>query len=117
MCCPTASSPACHRLWPSPLLWLASSAKRACTVTRIWAWLVAALGIITAALLYMTGQRDKAKAQAKQAKVALRASEASRDVDTAARKAQEQARDSAQEAQREADERPDDRRPTGTLRR
>jgi len=86
-------------------------------VTRVWAWLVAALGIITAALLYMTGQRDKAREQAKAARVNLQASEATREVDATARKAQEQARDSAQEVQREADERPDDRRPDGHLRR
>ena len=86
-------------------------------MTRVWAWLVAALGIITAALLYMTGQRDKAREQAKAARVNLQASEATREVDATARKAQEQARDSAQEVQREADERPDDRRPDGHLRR
>lgn len=86
-------------------------------MTRVWAWLAAAIGILAAALLYMTGQRDKAKAQAKRARVNLQASEASREVDTAARKAQEQARTKTAEVQREADSRPDDRRPSGTFRR
>ena len=86
-------------------------------MTRVWAWLVAALGIITAALLYMTGQRNKAREQVKAARVNLQASEASREVDATARKAQEQARTKSAEVQREADERPDDRRPSGHLRR
>ena len=86
-------------------------------MSRVWAWLVAALGILAAALLLVMGQRDKAREQVKQAKVTLAASEMRREVDATARKAQEQARDKAQEVQREADERPDDRRPTGNLRR
>lgn len=86
-------------------------------MSRLWAWLVAALGFLAAALLLVMGQRDKAREQVKQAKVTLAASEMRREVDATARKAQEQARDKAQEVQREADERPDDRRPTGNLRR
>ena len=86
-------------------------------MSRLWPWLIAALGFLTAALLLVTGQRDRAKEQAKAARVALQTSEASRDVDAAARKAQQQSRDKAQEVQREADERPDDRRPDGNLRR
>jgi Flp pilus assembly protein TadB len=84
---------------------------------RVTGYLLAALGILAAALLYMTGQRDKAKAQAKAARVNLQASEASREVDATARKAQEQARQQSAEVQRDADDRPDDRRPSGTLRR
>jgi hypothetical protein len=86
-------------------------------VSRLWAWLVAALGILAAALLLVTGQRDRAREQAKAARISLQASEMSREVDATARKAQQQARNQAQEVQREADDRPDDRRPSGTLRR
>lgn len=86
-------------------------------MSRLWGWIAAGIAILAAALLYMTGQRDKAREQAKQARVSLQASEASREVDAAARKAQEQARTESAEVQREADDRPDDRRPTGHLRR
>lgn len=86
-------------------------------MSRLWPWVIAALGFLTAALLLLTGQRDKAKEQAKAARVALQASEINRDVDATARKAQQQSRDNAEEVQREADERPDDRRPDGNLRR
>ena len=84
---------------------------------RLWGWIAAGASLLVAALLLVMGQRDQARAKAKAAKVSLQASEASREVDAAARKAQAQARDSAQEVQREADDRPDDRRPTGHLRR
>lgn len=86
-------------------------------MSRVWAWLVAALGILAAALLYMTGQRNKARREVKKAKTSLAASELSREVDATARKAQEQARTRAKEVQSEDDDRPDDRRPSGNLRR
>ncbi|MGM0783885.1 MAG: hypothetical protein ACQEUM_07220 [Pseudomonadota bacterium] len=86
-------------------------------MSRLWGWIAAAFAVMAAALLYMTGQRDKAKEQAKQARVSLQASEAARDVDAAARKAQTQAREKTAEVQREDDDRPDDKRPSGNLRR
>jgi len=86
-------------------------------MSRLWGWIAAAFAILAAALLYMRGQRDKAREHVKQARVNLQASEASREVDAAARKAQAQARTDSAEVQREADDRPDDRRPTGNLRR
>lgn len=86
-------------------------------MSRLWAWLVAALGILSAALLLMIGQRDRAREQAKAARVALQSSEIGREVDATARKAQQQARQETAEVQREADDRPDDRRPDGHLRR
>jgi len=84
---------------------------------RVTAWLVAALGILAAALLHMVGQRDKARDKAKAARVSLQVSEASREVDATARKAQEQARTKSAETQRQADDRPAAQRPTGNLRR
>lgn len=86
-------------------------------MSRLWPWLIAGLGFLVAALLLVTGQRDKAREQLKSTRVALQSSEASREVDATARKAQQQAREESAEVQREADERPDDRRPDGHLRR
>lgn len=84
---------------------------------RVTAWLVAALGILSAVLLYVVGQRDKARDKAKAARVSLQVSEASREVDATARKAQEQSRTKSSEVQREADDRPSAERPSGTFRR
>ncbi len=86
-------------------------------MSRLWGWVAAAFAILGAALLYMMGQRDRAREQTKRAKVSLQASEASREVDVAARKARAQARTESAEVQREADTRPDDQRPTGSFRR
>jgi len=86
-------------------------------LSRLWGWVVAAFAILGAALLYMVGQRNKARETAKRARVAVQASEANRDADAAARKAQEAARQQSQEVQREADERDSGTRPGGDLRR
>ena len=86
-------------------------------MSRLWSIVLAGLGLLIVGLLLVAGQRDRAREQLKSVQVALQSSEASREVDAAARKVQQQARDSAQEVQREADERPDDRRPSGHLRR
>lgn len=86
-------------------------------MNRLWGWIAFAFAVMTAALLYMAGQRDKAKEKTKQARVALQSSEANREADNVARRAQEQARQQAAETQREADDRPTGTRPTGNLRR
>lgn len=86
-------------------------------MSRLWGWVAAGFGFMVAALLLVAGQRDKARAKAKQARVDLQASQANREADTVARQAQEKARQEAAEVQREADDRPDDQRPTGPLRR
>ena len=86
-------------------------------LSRLWGWVVAAFAILGAALLYMVGQRNKARETAKRARVAVKASEANRDADHAARKAQEAARAQSEEVQREADERDSGTRPSGDLRR
>ena len=86
-------------------------------MNRLWGWIVAAFAILGAALLYMTGQRNKARETAKRARVAVQTSEANRHADHAARKAQEAARAQSKEVQREADERDSGTRPSGTLRR
>jgi hypothetical protein len=86
-------------------------------VSRLWGWLAFAITLLGSALLYMTGQRNKARETAKRARVAVQASEANRQADHAARKAQEAARAQSKEVQSEADERDSGTRPSGTLRR
>ena len=86
-------------------------------LSRLWGWVVAAFAILGAALLYMVGQRNKARETAKRARVAVQTSEANREVDHAARKAQEAAREKSAEVQREADDRDSGTRPSGNLRR
>lgn len=86
-------------------------------MNKLWSIIVAAFGLLGAALLYVAGQRDRAREKTKQARVALQVSEASREIDNTARKAQEQARQKAAETQREADERPTGTRPDGHFRR
>lgn len=86
-------------------------------MSRLWGWVVAAFAVLGAALLYMAGQRNKARETAKRARVAVKTSEANRDADHAARKAQEAARAESKEVQHEADERPSSKRPDGNLRR
>ena len=86
-------------------------------MNRLWGWIVAAFAILGAALLYMVGQRNKAREAAKRARVAVQTSEANRQADHAARKAQEAARAQSKEVQSEADERDSGTRPSGHLRR
>lgn len=86
-------------------------------MSKLCGWLAGAFGLLLAALLYVVGQRDKAREQAKRARVAVKASEANRDADHAARKAQEAARAQSEEVQREADDRDSGTRPSGELRR
>ena len=86
-------------------------------MSRLWAWLAVGVGLLLAALMLVIGQRDRAREKAKQARVNLQSSEASRAVDATARKAQEAARAQSKETQREADKRDSGTRPSGNLRR
>ena len=86
-------------------------------MTRLWAWLAAGVGLLLAALMLVIGQRDRAREKAKQARINLQSSEASRAVDATARKAQESARAQSQEVHREADKRDSGTRPSGEFRR
>lgn len=86
-------------------------------MTRLWAWLVAALGFMAAALLLVIGQRDRARQQARQAQAGWRAADAARDAEQTLDRAREAARRQAEEVRRDAEDRPDDHRPGGHLRR
>lgn len=86
-------------------------------LNKLWGWVVAAFGIMAAVLLFVIGQRDKARNQAQKTAIDLQAREAMQDVERAADRAREQARSNAAEQQRSADERTKETRPTGTFRR
>lgn len=86
-------------------------------MSRLWGWIVAAFTFLGAALLLAIGQRNKARETAKRARVVVQTSEANREADAVARRAQESARAKSNEVQREADDRDSDTRPSGELRR
>lgn len=86
-------------------------------VTKLWAWVAAAFGLMGAALLYVSGQRDRAREAASRAKAEAKSKSAIIDVERAIDAARAQARTQSKETQREAEERPADERPTGTFRR
>lgn len=86
-------------------------------MSRLWGWVVAAFTFLGAALLLVIGQRNKAREQVKRARVAAKTSEANREADAAARRAQEAARAQSAGVQREADDRDSGTRPSGELRR
>lgn len=90
-------------------------------MSNLWAkitgFLLMIIGLLGAALLYTSGQRDRAKEAASRAKAEAKSKsavlEAERAIDTAKAKAREQ----SNEVQREADQRPKGQRPSGNLRR
>ncbi len=79
--------------------------------------LVMIIGLLGAALLYVIGQRDKARVKTKNVTTKYKVSEATRDAERTIERARTQARTQSAEVQREAQERPASERPTGTLRR
>jgi len=86
-------------------------------LNKLWGWIAAAFGLLVALLLFVIGQRDKARAKADKVSIELQAREAMQDAERATSKAREQARSKAAEQQRNADERNEETRPTGTFRR
>lgn len=84
---------------------------------RVWGWVVAAFGMLGAALLYVAGQRNRAREAAARAKAEAKGREIVQDVENAIDRARTQARERTVEGQREADERPDGERPKGYFRR
>lgn len=86
-------------------------------MSKLWGWVVAAFGLLGAALLHVAGQRDRAKEAAARAKAEAKSREAVREAERAIDKARAEARTRSSEVQRESDSRPDDDRPTGHFRR
>jgi hypothetical protein len=87
----------------------------------IWAKAVGALlmiiGLMGAALLFVSGQRDRAKEATSRAKAEAQSKSAVMDAERAIDTARAQAREQSAEVQREAENRPADKRPTDSFRR
>jgi len=75
------------------------------------------IAILGAALLFTSGQRDRAKEAAQDAKDGLRAVKETQSKERDIQDAQAEAREQSAEVQREHESRPADIRPTGTFRR
>lgn len=86
-------------------------------MARPWGWVAAAFGLLVAALLFVIGQRDRARETARRARHEAQAREAISDAERAVERARAQAREKASEVQHDADQRPSDSRPSGPLRR
>lgn len=78
--------------------------------------LVMIIGLLGAALLYTSGQRDRAKEAASRAKAEAKSKSAVLEAERAIDDARAQVREKSAEKQREADKRPDGKRPAGTFR-
>ena len=90
-------------------------------MSSLWAKLSGALvmivGLLGAALLFVSGQRDRAKEATSRAKAEAQSKSAVLDAERAIDTARANARTESNEVQREADQRPKGQRPRGTLRR
>lgn len=90
-------------------------------LSGIWKYIVAGLSaviaILGAALLVISGQRDRAKEAAQDAKDGLKAVSAARETEQSTQDAQAEAREQSAEVQREHEDRPADTRPDGDFRR
>ncbi|MDW0360830.1 hypothetical protein Q8G38_16070 [Halomonas venusta] len=89
--------------------------------SNLWAkiagFLAMVIGLLGAALLYTSGQRDRAKEAASRAKAEAKSKSAVLEAERAIDDARAKVREKSNEVQREADQRPAGTRPAGTLRR
>ncbi|UTD55944.1 hypothetical protein [Halomonas sp. MS1] len=89
--------------------------------SNLWAkiagFLAMVIGLLGAALLYTSGQRDRAKEAASRAKAEAKSKSAVLEAERAIDDARAQVREKSNEVQREADQRPANDRPTGHFRR
>lgn len=89
--------------------------------SNLWAkiagFLAMIIGLLGAALLYTSGQRDRAKEAANRAKAEAESKSAVLEVERAIDDARAQVREKSAEKQREADKRPAGTRPSGSFRR
>ena len=90
-------------------------------MSNLWAkvtgFLLMVIGLLGAALLYTSGQRDRAKEAASRAKAQAKSKSAVLETERAIDTARADARKESQGVLREADQRPDSQRPSGNLRR
>ncbi|WP_417837656.1 hypothetical protein [Thalassospira tepidiphila] len=89
--------------------------------SNLWAkiagFLAMVIGLLGAALLYTSGQRDRAKEAASRAKAEAKSKSAVLEAERAIDDARAQVREKSNEVQRESDTRPSTERPTGSFRR
>ena len=89
--------------------------------SNLWAkiagFLAMVIGLLGAALLYTSGQRDRAKEAANRAKAEAKSKSAVLEAERAIDDARAQVREKSNEVQREADNRPSTERPAGSFRR
>lgn len=85
--------------------------------TRVSGALLMIIGLLGAALLYTSGQRDRAKEAASRAKAEAQSKSAVLEVERAIDDARAQVREQSAEKQRDANKRPATDRPTGDFRR
>lgn len=86
-------------------------------MNKLWGWIVAAFGLMGAALLYVAGQRNRAKEAVARAEAEIKSRKAVQEAEHAIDQARTQARKQSAETQREAEERPTHKRPSGHFRR
>lgn len=72
--------------------------------SKVAGTLVAIIGLLGAALLYTSGQRDRAKEAASRAKAEAKSREAVQEAERSIERARAQAREQASEVQREHDQ-------------
>lgn len=70
-------------------------------MSRLWGWVAAAFAALGAALLFVSGQRDRAREAAEVAKAKTHSIEAAREVEHRIDNARAEARMQAQEVERE----------------
>jgi len=85
--------------------------------SRLMLALGAAGSLLLALLLFVIGQRDRARAKVKEVRVQSATMEANREVDAAVERERAAARQNTEETRREHEDRPADRRPDGVFRR
>lgn len=86
-------------------------------MSRLWPIVLMVIGLLGAALLFVAGQRNRAREAAARARAEAKSREAVMEAERAIDNARAQAREKTEEVQREADDRPTGTRPTGNLRR
>lgn len=86
-------------------------------MSRLYGWIAAAFALMGAALLYVAGQRDRAKEAATRAKAEAQGRKAVQEAERTITRVKAQAREQSAEVQREQESRPTDQRPSGSFRR
>lgn len=84
---------------------------------KLWGWVLAAFGFLASVILFVAGQRDRAKEAAERAKAEAAGKDAVLRVERLMDEQRAAARAKSDQVEREHEERPDDKRPGGNFRR